>query len=1004
LPRVQGSCRGHIERYFFDPSTGTCAQFSYTGCSGNANNFESLADCQTSCQDQLIGPVAPVAAVTLPALINSGKETAKADNTDICTLPPILTKNNVSCFGFIPSWTYNAAAGQCQSYVYGGCGKTANLFSSQEECKAKCDQATEAARQAKRNACLLPTVHGPCFGFMKRYAFNQDKNRCELFTYGGCRGNGNNFKTADECFETCGGDLPCTDGKCEEVNCDMNLYQHYIEYGCRPEYKGNSCCPTNFHCPVDGDARSAPKQPTCHYRGVAYSVGDSVSMATEDNACRRGCTCQINSERPDKASIACAVIDCPQAPEGCDIPVYESDKCCPTYKCPDSDESSEEALTCTYEGKEYIKGQEIPTKNPCKSCRCADGFAGLDGPGCSDVRCIINSRPGCVPVYTDGVCCPMGYKCPEDAETASTLRVIHLEPEAGSQSGVSTLPILIPGGRKKWQVKAEHCLLPKETGPCRMVLNQFYYDADQGLCLPFVYGGCRGNRNRFDSEDDCYNACSSLTAAERQEENREKSAAGPFISVGEAATLPALIPTVDQGSQPKSPFITSGAVQTLPISIPGGRESWQVKDARCLAAKSVGKCKGIIPKFHYDADQQKCAPFEYSGCGGNDNQFDTEDECLNACKATSPVGRSIDLAAPANAQLDACQLPQISGPCRAAAPSYSYNSESGACEYFLYGGCRGNGNRFASEEECLDRCSNRTKGQNGVETSRSADEEFKLPEHCTLEAAVGPCRASKPRYFYNSAAGECQPFAYGGCRGNRNNFESVEECEGQCKNPSAAASGASSTYLKVGVQKEHDSKRSKCKLPADSGFCRAFQERFYYDSVQKKCATFSWGGCQGNANNFPTERECVAHCGRSHKPALLGRSGPVDHDVSQAVDEGMPDGSNNMCTFGNVTLSLGDRMEFDDACEKCVCSTPPQVTCTRQTCPTFVPPANAICTQHSEPGQCCPTSFSCVSANPPSIDVCEGINCPEGQQCAVKSQESEDGSWIPPIGVCEAEI
>ena len=77
----------------------------------------------------------------------------------------------------------------------------------------------------------------------------------------------------------------------------------------------------------------------------------------------------------------------------------------------DSDESSEEALTCTYEGKEYIKGQEIPTKNPCKSCRCADGFAGLDGPGCSDVRCIINSRPGCVPVYTDGVCCPMGYKC-----------------------------------------------------------------------------------------------------------------------------------------------------------------------------------------------------------------------------------------------------------------------------------------------------------------------------------------------------------------------------------------------------------------------------------------------------------------------------------------------------------------------------------------------------------------------------------------------------------------
>ena len=36
----------------------------------------------------------------------------------------------------------------------------------------------------------------------------QEKNRCELFTFGGCQGNGNNFATADQCFEACGGALP----------------------------------------------------------------------------------------------------------------------------------------------------------------------------------------------------------------------------------------------------------------------------------------------------------------------------------------------------------------------------------------------------------------------------------------------------------------------------------------------------------------------------------------------------------------------------------------------------------------------------------------------------------------------------------------------------------------------------------------------------------------------------------------------------------------------------
>lgn len=45
------------------------------------------------------------------------------------------------------------------------------------------------------------------------------------------------------------------------------------------------------------------------------------------------------------------------------------------------------------------------------------------------------------------------------------------------------------------------------------------------------------------------------------------------------------------------------------------------------------------------------------------------------------------------------------GPCRAAFPAFFYDPDTNSCQPFIYGGCRGNGNRYNSREECLSRCS-----------------------------------------------------------------------------------------------------------------------------------------------------------------------------------------------------------------------------------------------------------------------------------------------------------
>uniref|UniRef100_A0A8C3JMX3 Amyloid beta precursor like protein 2 n=1 Tax=Calidris pygmaea TaxID=425635 RepID=A0A8C3JMX3_9CHAR len=53
---------------------------------------------------------------------------------------------------------------------------------------------------------------------------------------------------------------------------------------------------------------------------------------------------------------------------------------------------------------------------------------------------------------------------------------------------------------------------------------------------------------------------------------------------------------------------------------------------------------------------------------------------------------------------------------------------------------------------------------------------------CSQEAMTGPCRAVMPRWYFDPNKRKCIRFIYGGCGGNRNNFESEEYCMAVCKN------------------------------------------------------------------------------------------------------------------------------------------------------------------------------------------------------------------------------
>ncbi|XP_029027298.1 amyloid-like protein 2 isoform X2 [Betta splendens] len=90
---------------------------------------------------------------------------------------------------------------------------------------------------------------------------------------------------------------------------------------------------------------------------------------------------------------------------------------------------------------------------------------------------------------------------------------------------------------------------------------------------------------------------------------------------------------------------------------------------------------------------------------------------------------------------------------------------------------------YAYEDEEADK-EDEDDRRESSKMSESPDEDESLQEVkavCTLQAETGPCRASMPRWHFDPSQRKCVRFIYGGCAGNRNNFDSDEYCMAVCK-------------------------------------------------------------------------------------------------------------------------------------------------------------------------------------------------------------------------------
>ncbi|KAI4562737.1 hypothetical protein MJT46_011699 [Ovis ammon polii x Ovis aries] len=88
------------------------------------------------------------------------------------------------------------------------------------------------------------------------------------------------------------------------------------------------------------------------------------------------------------------------------------------------------------------------------------------------------------------------------------------------------------------------------------------------------------------------------------------------------------------------------------------------------------------------------------------------------------------------------------------------------------------------------------------------------PALCLEPKVTGDCNATMTRYFYNTQTGLCEQFVYGGCEGNGNNFENLEDCMKTC----SQEAGSLCQGIRSSIRPQHPQELS-CKATKMSRLC-----------------------------------------------------------------------------------------------------------------------------------------------------------------------------------------
>ncbi|VDN53839.1 unnamed protein product [Dracunculus medinensis] len=417
--------------------------------------------------------------------------------------------------------------------------------------------------------CKQPMAVGTGQANLQRWYFNEATQKCIFFIYNGLFGNQNNFLTEQQCEQSCPGFIN---------PCNLPLIG-------APQF----CSPSSNNC---------GQRSYCH---IGANAQTTLCCPSEGNICT------LPMATGNGANILERWYFNQQA-EVCQIFIYSGVK---------------------GNQNNFLTRQECEEICPPNPCLEGSPMVRLDGKwqGCN-ANSLTNS-------------CIGNYWCHLGARPLTT--------------------VCCPGAN------ANPCNLPLAAGEGNANVERFYYDILSRSCRTFVYKGLKGNQNNFLTLGKCRlqcealeNPCSGQPATTEaghvifcSSTNKDTCPVNFWCHVGSVAettvccpgaTNPCSVPLAPgTGNDGLSRWYYSADDRTcLPFQYNGRRGNQnnfesQAECSRtcpaelCLLSVDPGACGGRQTRYAFNRQSNQCTPFQYTGCGGNLNNFNTMEDCMATC-------------------------------------------------------------------------------------------------------------------------------------------------------------------------------------------------------------------------------------------------------------------------------------------------------------------------------------------------------------------------------------
>ncbi|VDO28023.1 unnamed protein product [Haemonchus placei] len=751
---ARGPCSAALTRWYYDEQEAKCKRFTFSGCGGNGNNYDTEEACIRRCAPPPMGLPKCEKGEPLKTKLGVPVNCAKSDcpygykcsvvqqtsvccpennkiiglqtsgSADVCSLP----KERGPCDKYELRFYYNAELKECKYFFWGGCQGNKNNFEKVEDCEATCGinqrlpfRTTQGIRITPGNLsknddgsvveryvymvsillpvnrCLHPKDPGTCRGQFIRWYWDNERKTCDVFTYTGCQGNGNNYASREECLAICHKEATpvvahdfsnvCKhDVDAGECNGVFQRFAFDTESGeCRPfTYGGCGGNGNNFatlaECRIKCQKVALSPGNLCEHDievGECSGVFVRFGYDKSTNDCRQftygGCGGNGNNFATiQECRNVCIRKVCNPNPQ-CDLTrcqIVNDRNGCPFCSCPPTSQPSPPGTLISSVLSLCPEVNVDTCKEPC---------------------IIINNRKGCkdcvCPSLSGSIGQPPASFEDQDASpiAPSTSRPVtptvpptSVGPPSGPTPNRSSPPGTITGHipRRQGNIMLEYGFLfmhpmLQEPGPCKHFVDRWFFNGEDGTCHPFKYGGCAGNRNHFFSQNECEIHCARFLPTTGKQLSAEPST-----------------------SQTQTTLTST--VTAAPVGVPTEREEI---DARvlCSLPPDAGPCFEYVPRWFFNAQSGQCEQFSYGSCGGNENNFADRSVCEIKClRAHSTLLSHVP---------ERCTYERDGGSGKGYNVKWYFNMKNLRCEQFVYEGRGGNQNQFETLSDCERYCS-----------------------------------------------------------------------------------------------------------------------------------------------------------------------------------------------------------------------------------------------------------------------------------------------------------